>query len=106
MRFDHLKKHPLIFWFSISLIFLTCSIQFQPAPFTVSAQSGGIRIREINPVVNEQNQIPLTAIDASNQPVTNVVWESGSPEIASVDAQSGRVSGVRQGFATITARRG
>lgn len=106
VRFDHLKKHPLIFLFSISLIFLTFFIQFQPSPFTVSAQSGGIRIREINPVVNEQNQITLTAIDASNQPVTNVVWESGSPEIASVDAQSGRVSGVRQGFATITARRG
>src|SRR5262249_16064375 len=40
------------------------------------------------------------------QPVTGAMFESGSPEIAKVDAVTGAVTGVMRGFATITARRG
>lgn len=72
----------------------------------VSRQNSAILIRERNPVVNEGNEISLSAIDFSGQPVTGVTWESGSPDIASVAPQTGRVTGVQQGFATITARRG
>src|SRR5436190_2173763 len=70
-------------------------------PTTASLQSGNLRIREKNPVVNEGNQITLTAIDAGGQPVSGVTWESGSPDIAGVDSQSGMVRGVLQGFATV-----
>jgi sugar lactone lactonase YvrE len=79
-----------------------------PIPFVlrVSMQSSVIRFRELNPVVNEGKQIMLTAVDASGQAVKDVIFESGSPDIASVDRQTGMVSGVRRGFATITARKG
>lgn len=69
-------------------------------------QNGNLKITQVNPVVNEKNQIPLTASDLAGQPVTGVTWESGSPDIASVDPQTGVVKGVDHGFATITARRG
>ncbi|MBX7218565.1 MAG: IPT/TIG domain-containing protein [Blastocatellia bacterium] len=69
-------------------------------------QSGTLRIKERNPVVNETKQITLTATDAGGQPVTGVAWESGSPDIAQVDPQTGVVRGMQRGFATITAKRG
>ncbi|MEW6731107.1 MAG: IPT/TIG domain-containing protein [Acidobacteriota bacterium] len=71
----------------------------------VTLQSGNLKIRERNPVVNENNLINLTATDANNNPVSGVNWTSGSPDIASVDATTGMVRGIRRGFATITARR-
>jgi sugar lactone lactonase YvrE len=74
--------------------------------FTASLQSGGLRIKELNPVVNENNQITLTAVDSNGQPVTGVTWESGSTDVASVDSQAGNVRGVQRGFATVTARKG
>ncbi len=80
-----------------------------PARNTVSPptrQSSTIRIRENNPVINENNQVTLTAVDANGQPITGVTWESGSPEVASVDPQTGVVRGVLRGYATVTARRG
>nr|HNH82694.1 Ig-like domain-containing protein [Acidobacteriota bacterium] len=73
---------------------------------TQPRQAGNIRIQQANPVVNEQRQLSLTATDASGQPITGVTWESGSPDIASVDPNTGVVSGIQRGFATITARRG
>lgn len=71
---------------------------------SVSAQFG-FRIKQRNPVVNEGNQITLNAVDASGRPVSGVIWQTGSPDIAAVDATSGRVLGIKQGFATITARK-
>ena len=78
---------------------------FPGAGRTPARQQATLRIRERNPVVNETKQLTLTAVDASDQPLTGVTWESGSPDIASVDPQTGVVRGVKQGFATVTARR-
>lgn len=69
-------------------------------------QTGALRIAQRNPVVNEKRQLTLSVTDANGQPVTGVTWESGSPDIASVNPQTGVVQGVTRGFATITARRG
>ncbi|MBI4852926.1 MAG: Ig-like domain-containing protein [Acidobacteria bacterium] len=66
-----------------------------------------IRIKQRNPVVNEGNRIILTTIDASGSSISGgVVWQSGSPDIAQVNANTGEVFGVKSGFATITAKRG
>jgi sugar lactone lactonase YvrE len=72
----------------------------------IESQSTSIRIREQNPVVNENNQITLTAIDGSGNQVSDVSFESGSPDIAAVDPKTGIVRGMQRGFATVTARRG
>lgn len=65
-----------------------------------------IKIKQRNPVVNEGNRIFLTATDLSDQNLSGVLWQSGSPDIAQVDPNSGEVRGVKQGFATITAKQG
>src|SRR5688572_2408265 len=79
-------------------------------PASAAAQSANLRIvgpkGESNPVVNEGNQLQLQVIDSSGQPATGTTFQSGSPDIASVDAVTGMVGGIQQGFATITARRG
>jgi DNA-binding beta-propeller fold protein YncE len=62
-------------------------------------------IKQRNPVVNEGNQITLTAIESNGSAVNGVVWSSGSPDIAQVDPRTGEVKGIKQGFATITANR-
>ena len=107
-------------WFSLLIIgALTIStFSFHPFPThsasyptvnrtrTQPRQAGNIRIQQANPVVNEQRQLTLTATDTGGQPVTGVTWESGSPDIATVDPNTGVVSGSQRGFATITARRG
>ena len=69
----------------------------------VQAQGKSLRIKQRTPVVNEENRITLQAVNAEGQPLSNVRWSSGSPDIAAVDAQTGEVQGVRQGFATVTA---
>ncbi len=61
--------------------------------------------KEPNPVVNEGNQLQLQVVDENNLPITDVRFESGSPEIAAIDSQTGMVRGIERGFATITARR-
>lgn len=61
--------------------------------------------QDANPVVNESNQIQLTVTDTSGNPVTGVTFQSGSPDIATIDAQ-GMVSGKVQGYATVTATKG
>jgi sugar lactone lactonase YvrE len=58
-----------------------------------------------NPVVNETNQIQLTAMDSAGNTLSDVTFESGSPEIASID-EKGMVTGKVQGYTTVTARRG
>lgn len=56
-----------------------------------------------NPVVNEGNRVQLAVVDQAGRPVAGARFESGSPEVASVDAQTGMVTGLQRGFATITA---
>lgn len=68
--------------------------------------SQNLLIKQRNPVVNEGNEIVLTAIDSTGKPANEIVWSSGSPDIAQVDPRTGQVTGVKQGFATITANRG
>lgn len=68
-------------------------------------QSASFSIVERSPVVNEGNQLRLTVADATGQAVSGVVWESGSPEIVTVEPQTGVLQGVLQGVATVTARR-
>jgi hypothetical protein len=67
-------------------------------------QTSSIKIKQRNPVVNEGNQIKLSVIDGNGQPVNGAFWQSGSPDIAQVDPNTGEVQGMKQGFATITAR--
>src|SRR5262249_25931739 len=79
---------------------------FRPAlPARPAVQSSNLKIlgpdKKPNPVVNENNQINLIVTDANGQPVTGAMFESGSPEIAKVDAATGAVTGVMRGFATI-----
>src|SRR5687768_14856994 len=69
-------------------------------------QTPDIKLREVSPVVNEGKQIALTPVDANGQVLTGVTFESGSPDIASVDSATGMVKGNNRGFATITARKG
>ncbi|MBL8149568.1 MAG: Ig-like domain-containing protein, partial [Blastocatellia bacterium] len=59
-----------------------------------------------NPVVNEGRQIQLSVTNSAGQIQTGFTFESGSPDIAQVDPQTGIVSGRQRGFVTITARRG
>lgn len=91
-------------------ITLTLLLLFQPVyalPSITPAQSS-IRILgpdgDPNPVVNENSQITLVATDQAGRPLADATFESGSPEIATVDPKSGQVRGIRQGYATITAR--
>lgn len=76
----------------------------EPTPSLANGST--IEIRQRNPVVNEGNQIQLTVIDANGQSPDDIRWTSGSPDIAHIDPQTGVISGVRQGFATITAFHG
>lgn len=67
--------------------------------------STNFAIKQRNPVVNEHSKLLLKAIDSNGQSIKRVFWESGSPDIAAIDAQTGEVTGIQQGFATITAHR-
>ena len=69
-------------------------------------EPSSLKIKQRNPVTNEGSQISLIALDAQEKPASGVMWSSGSPDIAEVDPQTGRVRGVRQGFATVTASNG
>jgi sugar lactone lactonase YvrE len=76
---------------------------------SITLQNTGLIIvgpnNESTPVVNENKQLQLRVIEGG-QAVSGVTFESGSPEIARIDPQTGMVNGVQRGFATITARRG
>lgn len=71
-----------------------------------NATSTSFRIKQRNPVVNEKRRLKLTAVDINGKAVEGVSWSSGSSDIASIDSQSGEVTGNLQGFATITANFG
>src|SRR5262245_3836338 len=106
MRYEGIKikitARSLFYLFSLCLCVFVVLFSLLP---NTSAQNSFITIRDRFPVVNEGNKITLIVIDGNGQPVSDLSFQSGSPEIASVD-QAGVVSGVRQGFATITASKG
>src|SRR5438045_2261395 len=89
-----------------SLLLLACP----PLLVRSVAQSSNLRIvgpdKNQSLVVNEKKPLTLTVVDSNGQPITGVTFESGSPDIAIVDPQTGVVQGQQRGFATITARRG
>lgn len=62
--------------------------------------------RDPNPVVNENKSLQLLLVDSAGQVLQGATFESGSPEVARVDSQTGVVTGVQRGFATITAHFG
>ncbi|MFY9222647.1 MAG: Ig-like domain-containing protein [Blastocatellia bacterium] len=75
--------------------------------FISKAAENTFRIKQRNPVVNEGNRIVLTTVDSSgNNANEGTIWQSGSPDIAQVNPTTGEVSGIKSGFATITAQRG
>src|ERR1044071_2434074 len=82
----------------------------QPSLLKPLVQSSNLTIlgpqKEKNLVVNEDGNLGLTVIDADGKVVTDVTFESGSPDIAAINSQTGMMTGRQRGFATITARRG
>ncbi|MCS6884735.1 MAG: IPT/TIG domain-containing protein [Acidobacteriota bacterium] len=72
----------------------------------VAPEQAGVKFKDEFPVVNEGNKLRLSIVDSNGQTVPGYTFESGSPEIASVDPATGEVTGVAQGYATITARSG
>src|SRR5262245_25987840 len=68
-------------------------------------QSSKLRILDPNgdpnPVVNEKGQIQLNVVDEAGQRVSDASFSSGSPEVATVDPNTGMVIGKEQGFTTI-----
>lgn len=74
-------------------------------------QSSNIKILapngKANPVVNQGNMLNLRVVDGNNQPVTGFTITSGSPDVVSVvDPAQGLIMGKKQGYATLTVRRG
>lgn len=68
-----------------------------------TAADRAFKINQHRPIVNEGRKLTLTATGGNGQSSNSTRWESGSPEIAQIDPQSGEVVGVMQGYATITA---
>ncbi|MBX7218617.1 MAG: Ig-like domain-containing protein [Blastocatellia bacterium] len=103
-----LNRFSLVFFFLIlwSGGYALAQTTVETPPLQVQKPKEALSIKQRNPVVNEGNQIGLTAIDAAGKTVSNVTWASGSPDIAQVDPKTGTVTGVRQGFATITTTNG
>ncbi len=93
-----------IYSINSSVAYLNSPKRFQPA------QTASLTLvssdRDPNPVVNENNQLQLLLIDSAGQVLQGATFSSGSPEVASVDPQTGVVTGVQRGFATITAHWG
>src|SRR5437016_2651467 len=58
-----------------------------------------------NPVVNEGKQMKLRVVALSGLPITDVTFTSDSPDVAAIDSATGILTGIQQGFTTITARR-
>lgn len=87
-------------------------VWYEQSIFTVASAQQGNNLKIVGPdgsatpVVNEKGRLPLRVVDAQGQPVSDMTFESGSPEIARVEAATGMVTGVERGFATISARRG
>lgn len=59
------------------------------------------------PVVNEGKSLGLKLVDSNGNPMTSgAKFETDSPDIISIDPDSGQVQGKMRGFATVTARIG
>jgi sugar lactone lactonase YvrE len=102
------KKYFFVFLILISCLLLDIGSLYKKGAtiFSVKAQSKGFQIKQKAPVVNEGGQTTLQVVDASGNALSGgIVWSSGSSDIAQVDPNSGRVSGIKTGFATITANR-
>ncbi|MBI4854996.1 MAG: Ig-like domain-containing protein [Acidobacteria bacterium] len=114
----HSNKFSLTILIVIFAILLTSSLFSKTAylstktanlnPVYPTFQSSGLKLlgpnNDPNPVVNKNNQLKVTVVDANNQPISsNVTYESDSPDIATVDL-NGMVKGIQAGYATITAQ--
>lgn len=104
-------KHKTFLRRSLLAITLIClgfeaNYLFSPTYQTTAAKANSIQIKQRKPVVNEGNQIVLTAIDPNGQQLEVVRWKSGSPDIVQVDEITGVVKGLKRGFATVTAVKG
>src|SRR2546430_1938292 len=113
---SHSAKHSLPFLMLLAIIILPPIAYLNSHLNYKSVSSPNLLVSSANlvilgpgnktqPVVNEGNTIPLMVVDGSGNKVTDVSYSSGSPEVVMVNAQSGMVKGVLQGFATITAKR-
>ncbi len=96
---------------SLLLINSLCSINklFLPKYLTQvsKASTNNFKIKQRNPVVNEGNRIQLSVVSKDGKNITEgIMWRSGSPDIAAINATTGEVFGLKSGFATITASRG
>ena len=56
------------------------------------------------PVVNERKDLQLKVINSVGQPVQATNWASDSTDVARIDPNSGKITGVTTGFATISAQ--
>lgn len=101
----------------ISLLLTICFVSINPSDFyksdpplfslSVKAFQSNFKIKQKNPVVNENNRIVLSTIDSSGANINGgVAWSSGNNDVALVNPTTGEVLGVKTGFATITAKRG
>ena len=95
--------------FSLFLIsfFPENNIFFPEKYFNIISKATGqstLRIKQRNPVVNEGNRIKLSVIDNNGNTINDgVMWQSGRPDIATIELTTGEILGVKSGFATITA---
>lgn len=106
------------FLFSLLLLLLFLSVNFESIELSKlvyksgiikvskAFQQSSIQIKERNPVVNEGNKITLSVIDSRGNSIRDgIAWVSGSPDIAQVNPANGEISGIKSGFATISAIR-
>ncbi|MEW6729956.1 MAG: SMP-30/gluconolactonase/LRE family protein [Acidobacteriota bacterium] len=99
----------IFFTLTILTIFISPAAYFLSLSyFTSSAQNLNLRIvgpdLKPNPVVNQGGNITVAVLNGQDQ-VRDVRFESGSPDIVTVDSTTGQLTGIKRGFATITARR-
>lgn len=99
-----------VYFLPLTILLMPASVAYlkslHPSALATFQSTTQIKFVQENPVVNEGNQITVMVSDMNGQALSGVTFESGSPEIASVDPSTGVVMGVAQGFATVTARMG
>ncbi len=98
----------LVSLFLLNALCSTNSLLFPKSLTQVSkASTNNFKIKQRNPVVNEGNRIQLSVVSKDGKNITEgIMWRSGSPDIAAINATTGEVFGLKSGFATITASRG
>ncbi|MBI4746870.1 MAG: IPT/TIG domain-containing protein [Acidobacteria bacterium] len=109
------KKLPAAFFSQdgqLRLVVISNGQRSNAFTFTIGnggSTGGGVQFQSVDPVLQEGGTLQVRAqvVDSQGNPVPGTVtYESGSPEIATVDTSTGLVRGVTRGFATITARSG